>query len=181
MIGAKLRDGPFRRHLIIDFADTAQPAIDVELQGTRMQALAITPSRDVTLPPDVEPGKTWQETFHVAANQAGLQSRLGQPHTSAGLKAELKETGPARYAVHVQSVSGLSGGPVAEEIALPVLEPATYAPLVIRVRGQVGAALHVQPPRLLLEPPVGAAAKASARVTFSSAAARTARTARSPR
>lgn len=181
LIGAKLRDGPFRRHLIIDFAEAAQPAIDVELQGTRMQALAITPSRDVTLPPGVEPGTAWQETFHVAANQAGLRLRLGQPLTSPGLKAELKETGPSRYAVHVRSVSGLSGGPVAEEITLPVLDPAAYAPLVIRVRGQVGAALHLQPPRLLLEPPAGGAASTSARVTVSSTAGRTPRTARSAR
>ena len=162
----RLHDGEFRRFVLIELGDAPQPLLKFEFHGIKVPAVLITPERSLGLPAGLNPNAKWTQTFQIAANAKDQALRLGPPVTSPKLKAELKEVSPSHYEVNVESVPALFRGRIAEQIEIPVLEPAKHAPLVLRVHGQVGSALTVVPRLLVLPPrPTGAGEPVTAKVT----------------
>lgn len=151
LLGAKLKNGPFERSVMVEFADAPVPMLQWSFKGVLLKGITVLPTRDLRLKYTESTEDKWERVLQIVGSLPdGQRLRLGTPVEHPRYALDLKELEPSKYQLTVRPRLPQSKGRILDEIRLPVLEPAKHEPIVIRVYGQIGPLLRANPKVVVL-------------------------------
>ncbi len=151
VVAGKLCEGAFERTVFVELEAAPVRLLTVRYAGTVVEALSVTPSRNVRLGLIAKPDEPWERTFEITGALPNVKGVvLGKPEADGGLLVSLVETARAKYMITVKPTLPQARGRFAAHVRIPVVKPAKHPPLELTLTGQVGKILELSPGLLVI-------------------------------